>query len=141
MASIHKEFTIDADPESVWAVVRDYGAVHHSLAPGFAETHITSDTRVVTFADGTIVHERLVDLDEETRRVAYTVVGGSLHASHHHASMQVLAEPGGRTRFIWHTDVLPDALAAPIREFVEHGSAAIRQALESGTPTRTHAAP
>ncbi|GLY83469.1 SRPBCC family protein [Actinoallomurus iriomotensis] len=142
MASIHKEFIIDATPEAVWDVLSDYGAVHERLAPGFVtDTRLNSDTRTVTFADGTIVCERLVDLDPESRRVAYTVVGGGLHPSHHHASMQALAETGGRTRFVWHTDVLPDALAAPIAEFVEQGSVVMRQALESATarPARASA--
>ncbi|MFH9349386.1 SRPBCC family protein [Kitasatospora sp. NPDC017646] len=143
MASVHKEFVIDALPEAVWAVLSDYGAVHERLAPGFViDTRLSSDTRTVTFADGTIVLERLVDLDHETKRVAYTVVGGSLHPSHHHASMQALPEAEGRTRFVWHTDVLPDTLAAPIAEFVEHGSAVIRRTLEASTtpkrePART----
>ncbi|MEU5031398.1 SRPBCC family protein [Streptomyces milbemycinicus] len=138
MASIHKEFVVDATPDAVWDVLSDYGAVHERLAPGFVtDTHLSSDTRTVTFTDGTIVHERLVDLDHETRRVAYSVVGGSLHPAHHHASMQALAEADGRTRFVWHTDVLPDTLAAPIAEFVEQGSAVMRQALEGGTGTTT----
>jgi carbon monoxide dehydrogenase subunit G len=136
MASIHKEFVVDATPDAVWDVLSDYGAVHERLVPGFVtDAHLSSDTRTVTFADGTIVHERLVDLDHESRRVAYTVVGGSLHPSHHHASMQALAEAGGRTRFVWHTDVLPDALAGPMAEFVEQGSAVMRQALEGRTGT------
>ncbi|MFE7191138.1 SRPBCC family protein [Kitasatospora sp. NPDC057541] len=137
MASVHEEFTVDALPESVWAVLSDYGAVHERLAPGFVvDTRLSSDTRTVTFSDGTIVLERLVDLDHEARRVAYTVIGGTLHPSHHHASMQALPETGGRTRFVWHIDVLPDTLAATIAEFVAHGSTVIRRTLEAAPPSR-----
>ncbi|MFI1234630.1 SRPBCC family protein [Nocardia salmonicida] len=133
MASVHREFLVDATPDEVWDVLRDFGAVHERLAPGFVtDTRLDADTRTVTFADGTVVAERLVDLDPVSRRVAYTVVGGSLHPSHHHAWMQAVPEAGGRTRFIWHTDVLPDALAAPIAESMEHGATVIRSALEAG---------
>ncbi|WP_063003802.1 SRPBCC family protein [Nocardia salmonicida] len=133
MASVHKEFLVDAAPDGVWDVLRDFGAVHERLAPGFVtDTRLDADTRTVTFADGTVVAERLVDLDPVSRRVAYTVVGGSLHPSHHHAWMQAVPEADGRTRFIWHTDVLPEALAAPIAESVEHGATVIRSALEAG---------
>ncbi|MEU4412921.1 SRPBCC family protein [Nocardia salmonicida] len=133
MASVHHEFLVDATPDEVWDVLRDFGAVHERLAPGFVtDTRLDADTRTVTFADGTVVVERLVDLDPVRRRVAYTVVGGSLHPSHHHAWMQAVPEADGRTRFIWHTDVLPEALAAPIAESVEHGAAVIRSALEAG---------
>ncbi|MEV0770435.1 SRPBCC family protein [Nocardia salmonicida] len=133
MASVHKEFLVDAAPDEVWDVLRDFGAVHERLAPGFVtDTRLDADTRTVTFADGTVVAERLVDLDPVSRRVAYTVVGGSLHPSHHHAWMQAVPEADGRTRFIWHTDVLPEALAAPIAESVEHGATVIHSALEAG---------
>ncbi|MGY0498960.1 SRPBCC family protein [Nocardia sp. FBN12] len=132
MASVHKEFHVDATPDQVWDVLRDYGAVHERLVPGFVtDTRLDADTRTVTFADGTVVAERLVDLDPVSRRVAYTVVGGSLHPSHHHAWMQALPEAEGGTRFVWHTDVLPDALAASIAEFVEHGATVMRTALEA----------
>ncbi|MFI9533320.1 SRPBCC family protein [Nocardia fusca] len=135
MASIHKEFVVDATPEQVWEVLGDFGAVHERLAPGFVTgTRLDADTRTVAFADGTIVAERLVDLDPVRKRVAYTVVGGSLHPSHHHASMQALPDTGGGTLFVWHTDVLPDELAAPISEFVEQGSAVMRRALEGSVP-------
>ncbi|WKG11925.1 SRPBCC family protein [Nocardia sp. PE-7] len=133
MASVHHEFLVDATPDEVWDVLRDFGAVHERLAPGFVtDTRLDADTRTVTFADGTVVVERLVDLDPVRRRVAYTVVGGSLHPSHHHAWMQAVPEADGRTRFIWHTDVLPEVLATPIAESVEHGAAVIRSALEAG---------
>lgn len=132
MASVHKEFHVDATPDQVWEVLRDFGAVHERLAPGFVtDTRLDADTRTVTFADGTIVAERLVDLDPVSRRVAYTVVGGSLHPSHHHAWMQALPEAAAGTRFVWHTDVLPEALASSIAESVEHGATVIRAALEA----------
>ncbi|MFE3445701.1 SRPBCC family protein [Nocardia sp. NPDC059180] len=131
MASIHKEFVVDATPDQVWEVLADFGAVHERLAPGFVtDTRLDADTRTVTFADGTIVAERLVDLDPESRRVAYSVVGGHLHPAHHHASMQALPVENGKTLFVWHTDVLPDALAAPMAQSVEQGSAVIRRALQ-----------
>ncbi|WP_067855702.1 SRPBCC family protein [Nocardia shimofusensis] len=137
MASIHKEFVVEATPDEVWDVLRDFGAVHERLAPGFVtETLLNADTRIVTFADGTVVAERLVDLDPVRRSVAYTVVGGSLHPSHHHATMQALPEEGGRTRFVWHTDVLPEALAAPIADFVEQGSMVMCRALATAKELR-----
>lgn len=137
MASVHKEFLVDATPDQVWDVLCDFGAVHERLVPGFVTaTRLDADTRTVTFADGTIVAERLVDLDPVSRRVAYTVVGGSLHPSHHHAWMQALPEAEG-TRFVWHIDVLPEALAAPIAEFVEHGATVMRATLSAQATPRT----
>jgi hypothetical protein len=106
------------------------------LSGSLNASRLDADIRTVTFADGTIVAERLVDLDPVSRRVAYTVVGGSLHPSHHHAWMQALPEAEG-TRFVWHIDVLPEALAAPIAEFVEHGATVMRAALAAQATPRT----
>ena len=94
MASIHKEVFVDAPPEQVWEAVRDVGAIPTRLARGFVtDTRLEGDSRLVTFADGTVVRERIVDVDDRTRRVAYAAVGW--RATHHHASMQVFGTAGG----------------------------------------------
>ncbi|QNE76376.1 SRPBCC family protein [Streptomyces finlayi] len=132
MAHIHKEFLIDNSPENVWEALREVGAVHRCLAPGFVtDTRMEADIRIVTFANGLVVHELIVDIDEEARRVAYAVVGGAMTPKHHHASMRVLADTGGRSRFVWTTDVVPDELGGPIGEMVEQGVAVIRETLKA----------
>ena len=129
MASIRKEILIDAPPEEVWAAVRDVGAVHRRLAPGFVvNTRLDGDARVVTFANGMVVRELLVDVDDRTRRVAYAVVQGQ--PTHHNASMQVFAEDGGRSRLVWITDLLPNDVAEPIGSMIEQGAAVIKETLE-----------
>ncbi len=35
MASIRREISIAADPAEVWDAIRDVGAVHRRVAPGF----------------------------------------------------------------------------------------------------------
>ncbi|MGW1093375.1 SRPBCC family protein [Streptomyces sp. NPDC002596] len=132
MATVHRDVLIDAGPEEVWAAIRDWGEVHHRLAPGFVvDTRVEGDVRVVTFADGTVVRELIVSLDDEARRIAYSVVGGSLDVVHHHASMQVFAEAGGRIRFVWITDVKPHSLAEPIAAMVDQGIRVIQRTLEA----------
>jgi carbon monoxide dehydrogenase subunit G len=129
MASIHKEILIEMRPENVWAAVRDVGAVHQRLAPGFVvDTRLEGDSRVVTFGNGAVVRELIVDVDDEARRLAYAAVGG--RTTHHNASMQVFAEGADRSRLVWITDMLPDNLAASISQLVEQGSAAMKQTLE-----------
>ncbi|MFG2894944.1 SRPBCC family protein [Streptomyces sp. NPDC048248] len=132
MAHVHKEFLVDSSPSHVWAAVRDFGEVHRRLAPGLVtHTRLEADVRVVTFANGVVVHELLVDIDDEARRVAYAVVGGSLTPKHHHASMQVFADSAESSRFVWITDVTPDDLASPIAEMVDQGARVIKQTLET----------
>ena len=53
MASIRREFLIDARPEEVWDAVRDLGALHTRLVPGFVtDCKLEEGARMVTFARG-----------------------------------------------------------------------------------------
>jgi hypothetical protein len=131
MASIHKEIVVDARPEAVWAAVRDVGAVHHRLVPGIVvDTRLDGDARIVTFANGMVVRELLVDIDDETRRFAYAWVEGQ--PRHHNASMQVFADGGDRSTLVWITDVQPDDLVGLIGPLIEEGARVMKQTLESG---------
>src|SRR6476661_11044939 len=72
MASIQKDIAIDATPADVWEAVRDFGALHTRLVPGFViDTKIDGDARIVTFANGNVAREALVDCDDERRRLVY----------------------------------------------------------------------
>lgn len=129
MASIHKEILIEASPETVWAAIRDVGAVHKRLVPGLVtDVRMDGDARMITFANGRTVRELIVDVNDGKRRLAYAAVGGL--PKHHHASMQVFAEGEHRSRLVWITDVVPDDVAQLVGTFVEKGSAIIKQTLE-----------
>jgi hypothetical protein len=136
MPSIIKEILIDADADDAWAALRDFGAVHERLVPGFVVACDLDgpDTRVVTFFNGAVAREVLVGIDDDARRLAYTVVEGPLDSTHHNASAQVVPEDGDRIRFVWTTDVLPDAVAAMVSELMDRGIAVIKQTLEFQTP-------
>jgi uncharacterized protein YndB with AHSA1/START domain len=129
MASIHKELTINAPPERIWDAVRDVGAIHTRLARQFVlDTRIDGDSRLVTFAGGTVVRERIVDVDDRARRLAYSVV--EWRATHHNASIQVFPDGDGRSRIVWITDLLPNELADQVSGMMEQGCAAIKRTLE-----------
>ena len=60
MARIHEEILIDAQPAQVWAALRDWGALHEKLVPGFViDTQLDGDDRIVTFGNGTVVRARV----------------------------------------------------------------------------------
>src|SRR6185503_7746621 len=106
MASIHREIAIAARPEDVWDAVRDVGAIHKRLAPGFVtDVKMDGDARIVTFGNGLVARELIVDCDDERRRLAWSVVGGRM--THHNASLQVFADGAQRCRAVWIADLLP----------------------------------
>ena len=128
MASIYKEFHVEASPQSVWEAIKDFGAVHTRLAKGFVtDTTLAGDTRTVTFANGFIVQEQIVSVDDDLRRLVYRSVGGK--ASHHNAFFQVFGAPESKSRVLWVTDLLPDEMRGPIEQMVELGSSAIQKTL------------
>ena len=129
MASIRKEISIEASPEDVWDAVRDVGAAHKRLGPGFlVDCRLEGDARIVTFANGMVVRELIVDIDDEARRFVWAAVGGRL--THHNASMQVVADREGRSRVIWVADLLPNEVARDIGALIEQGLAAMKKTLE-----------
>ena len=129
MASIHEEIQVRARTEDVWDAVRDVGAPHTRLAPGFLlDTRMEDGARVVTFANGLVARELIVDVDEAARRIAWAVVGGRM--THHNASLQVFPDGDERARVVWIADLLPHELAPAIRGLIKEGMAVMQRTLE-----------
>jgi hypothetical protein len=128
MASIRKETVIEARPEEIWDAIRDVGAIHRRLAPGFVvDTKMDGDARIVTFGNGLVARELIVDIDEDHRRLAWSVVGGRL--THHNASLQVL--PDREAEAAWcGLPILPHALGPTIAGMIEQGMGVMKQTLE-----------
>jgi carbon monoxide dehydrogenase subunit G len=133
MASIRHEIAIGAPPGLVWDVLRDVGAVHERLLPGrVTGTRIEGDQRFLTFPDGHVVRELIIAVDDDTRRLAYSVVEGARPPTeYHHASFEVHPEGAEATRLIWTTDVLPDILAAGIRIRMQRGALEMKETIEA----------
>jgi len=130
MASIRREMQVEAGAEQVWDAIADVGAIHTRLAPGFViDTRLEDGARVVTFGNGLVARELIVDVDHASRRLVWAVVGG--RPTHHNASLQVLVEGERRSRVIWIADLLPDELASPIASLIDQGMAVMKQTLES----------
>jgi len=128
MASIHKDIIIDANPDRVWDALRDFGALHTRLVPGFVlDTKLDGDARIVTFANGTVAREILVDCDDNKRRLVYAIVSERL--KQHSASVQVFADGDGRSRVAWIVDVLPHDIAPYMDAQMDQGALAMQKAL------------
>ena len=128
MASIYKEIALDARADDVWDAIRDFGAVHRRVAPGFLlDARLDGDARIVTFSNGTVAREILVDCDDKRQRLVYAVKSEKL--TQHSASAQVFAESDGRSRLVWIVDVLPNEVAPYMNAQMDLGAAAMQKAL------------
>ena len=134
MASIRKEFSVAAGADTVWQALRAVGEVHR-FTPGFVTDCRMDgdDARIVTFANGFVTRELIVDVDDKARRLAYSARSERLQ--HHNASFLVFEEGPARCRVLWIADVLPQAAAATVGAMMEQGAAVMSKTLAalSGT--------
>jgi hypothetical protein len=126
MASLHKDIPLDAHPDEVWSAVRDFGALHTRLVPGFVtDTRLDGDARIVTFANGSVAREQLVDCDEARRRLVYAIANERM--KHYSASVQVFADGDARSRLVWTVDLLPNEIAPYVDGQMDEATLAMRK--------------
>ena len=128
MATISKEFLIDAKAADVWDALADFGALHKRLVPGFVTAcEFDGEARTITFSNGTAARELLVTSDPERRRLVYAIAGERV--KHYSAAAQVFDDGKDGTRFTWTIDVLPNEIAPYISGQMDLGIAAMQKAL------------
>ncbi|SFM08689.1 SRPBCC family protein [Variovorax sp. OV329] len=128
MASIRRETLIHAPPEELWSALRDVGALHTRLVPGFViECVWDGEGRDITFANGVKTRELIIDVNDDDRRVAWTAAG---QLKHYNASAQVFPEGAGNCRVVWIADLLPHEMAPAIAGMIEQGLAAMKRHAE-----------
>jgi hypothetical protein len=127
MASIHNDIPLNASARDVWDAVRDFGALHRRLVPGFVTAcQLDGDARVVTFANGSVAREVLVDCNDERQRLVYAIDNERL--KHYSASVQVIADGEATCRLLWTIDMLPNELADYVREQTRNAVVAMHKA-------------
>ncbi|MDE2379080.1 SRPBCC family protein [Bradyrhizobium sp.] len=132
MATIHHDIPLDAPAADVWDAVRDFGAVHERLAPGFVTAcAIDGDARVVTFANGVVAREMLVDCDETRRRLVYAI--SNERVTHYNASVQVIADGEAKCRLLWTIDLLPNAFGPYVEDRTKQAVLAMHKAFPPAT--------
>src|SRR6185312_3646253 len=129
MGTIRSEIKTRAKPSEVWSAIRDIGALHTRLVPGFvADTKLEPGARVVTFVNGVTLREPIVTLDDEARRLVWTHEGG--RARHYNGALEVSEAAGGLTSVVWTADFLPDDIGGYMAQAIEAGMAAMQRSLD-----------
>jgi len=128
VASIREEIVTTARAGKVWDAVRDVGALHTRLVPGFAvDTCLEDGVRVVTFGNGMTVREPIVDVDDRLRRLVWSATGGTM--THYNASVQVFDEGNG-SRVVWIADLLPNEAAGRVAAMMKQGIEVMKRTLD-----------
>ena len=100
------------------------------FAPVLVDSSIDGDVRTVRFANGLVLRERILDVDDTRRRVAYTALDAP-GVAYHHASMQVIDAGPVRSEFVWTTDVHPPEVIEQMSPLIRQGTQALRKNLET----------
>jgi hypothetical protein len=127
MTSLYRTIPLDLSAEDAWAALREPADVARVFAGVLIDARMEKDVRWVTFADGTVIEERVIAVDDAHRRLAYTVGGGRFE--HHHATLQVMADAPERCRVVWISDFTPDERAATVEPLMDAGCAALQRNL------------
>lgn len=130
MASITKEIITKAGRNEVWDAIRDIGALHTRLVPGFVTaTALIPGGRRVTFGNGMTIDEPIIDCDDDASRLVWTAVGDQLPFRHYNASVQVFEHKGG-SRVVWTADLLPDEAAPTVEAMMAQGMEVMARTLD-----------
>jgi carbon monoxide dehydrogenase subunit G len=130
VASIRKEIQVRREREVVWDAIRDVGAIHKRLVPGFVvDCRLEGDSRYLTFGNGMTIREIIVDVDDQNYRHAWSARGAPF--THHNASIQVFAEGDASCRLVWIADFLPNDVAGAVAEMIQQGLTTMKATLEA----------
>jgi len=138
MATLFKEIEIAAEPDVIWAAAKDVGALHTRLVPGFVidtklvspNTNAINPSRDVTFANGLVVREHILSIDDARRRMSWTIE--SAQVTHYNAVLEIeRTTTSGKSRVKWTTDLRPDEAAPQIGAMHDEGLAAMKRAFEA----------
>jgi len=102
---VEKSITIKADPDKVWAIVKDFGNIH-KWHPGVASTKVAQvgeDTfRTLTFKDGGNVYEKLRSIDDASMKIKSEIESGTLPVTDYVATITVAkGDHPGETTVTW----------------------------------------
>jgi hypothetical protein len=113
MATVIKTIPVQDSPEVVWDALRDIGAVHTRLAPGFVTaTELVPGGRRLTFANGQTIVETIITVDDQHHRLVWSTQGNV--TTHYNASAEVTMDEDGGSIVTWTADFLPDSAAAAV---------------------------
>lgn len=127
MASIVKTIPATAGADAAWQKISDVGAVDQ-LVDMIQSCSLDGDTRTCGFPDGQMVKERIISVDQDNKRIAYSVTDGPMPVEFHLAGVQVV-EQGESASVVWTVDIKPDELATPMSELMDVAAQSMAAAL------------
>ena len=129
MASGKAEASIARNPDDIWKVLREFGALVEYM-PGVDSCTVDGDVRTVATM-GIELKEELRNLDDDTRSITYGITESPMtNMTAHECTISVEAEGDG-THLTWTVNVEPDELLPIFQGTYEGAVKALKKQLES----------
>lgn len=101
------------------------------LFPGFVvATELVPGGRRVTFGNGMVIEEPIIDANDNTRRLVWAALGSAVGLTHYNGAAQVFPREAGGSRVIWTADFLPHEAASAVGTMLQQGAMAMARTLD-----------
>ena len=153
MSMVEYSAVLDSDAQQVWSVLKRFGEIH-KWHPSIMASSIEGDQpdglvgciRTLTLADGAVVRERLLSVDDRDLRLSYRFEEAPLPLDNYVATVKLVALTGqAKTLVTWsaHFDLqAPDSALhyqALIQKLIVDGHHGLQSLLGSRAPGTTPA--
>jgi mxaD protein len=128
MADGKAEVSIDRSPDDVWKLVREFGGLDEWM-PGVESCTVDGDVRTIGMM-GIEVKEQLRAVDEDARRISYSVVESPMGNLESHLATIAVNPEGSGSHVTWSVAVVPDDLLALFVPIYEGSVAALKKQIE-----------
>ena len=117
MATLFMTSRLPVSVEQAWRRVAAVDQVHDIL-PVVTSCSFEGDQRACLLANGAQLKEKIISIDNDLKRLAYSVIDSPFGLEYHAASMQIVADGQG-SRIDWTTDFKPDHLKEALTPMLE----------------------
>ena len=129
MADGKAEVTIDRSPDEVWKLLREFGGLADWM-PGIESCRVDGDVRTLQTM-GIEIREQLRSLDDDGRRISYSVVASPMGNLESHLATISVDPQGSGSHVTWAVEVVPDELLALFLPVYEGSVVELKKQLES----------
>ena len=129
MASGKSEVSIERSPDDIWKVIRDFGGLADYM-PGVDSCTVDGDVRTLQMM-GIEIKEQLRGIDDDTRRLSYSVVASPMGNLVSHEATIAVDPEGSGSHVTWSVDVEPADLLPIFQGAYDNAVAGLKTKFES----------
>jgi carbon monoxide dehydrogenase subunit G len=128
MANGKSEISIDTNPDEIWKLIRDFGGLANYM-PGVESCTLDGDVRTLQMM-GIEIKEQLRAIDDETRRLTYSVVESPMDNLVSHEATIAIDPEGSGSHVSWMVAVEPDEMLPIFQGAYDNAVSALKTKFE-----------